>query len=348
MSNLKKIIVVIALLGVVGGGLFVYNFYNVFFAPNTAFNNDRAYLYIKSDASFDDVMADLTPLLKNANNFETTARKKGYNQNIRGGKYALKKGMNSNDIVNTLRSQNLPVRISFNNQERIENLAGRIAQQLEGDSIAFLTAFTNEAFFKKSGFNSDNALAMYIPNSYEFFWNTSPERFRDRMLAEYRKFWNEDRLSKAKALGYTPEEVIALAAIVHKETVKIDERPRVAGVYINRLRKGIRLQADPTVIFGMKKSTNDFDQVIKRVLYKDLELDSPYNTYKYAGLPPGPISMPDISAVDAVLNAEKHNFLFFVVDIENFGYHKFAETLAQHNANKRHYVSWINKQKIMR
>ena len=168
------------------------------------------------------------------------------------------------------------------------------------------------------------------------------------MLKEYNRFWNEDRLKKAKALNLSPSEVVTLASIVHKESAKIDERPKVAGLYLNRLKTGMRLQADPTVIFALKKHADNFDLVIKRVLYKDLELDSPYNTYIHAGLPPGPITMPDISAIDAVLNHEKHEYYYFVVNVENFGYHKFAKTLDQHNRNKVQYIRWVNAQKIYR
>ena len=189
---------------------------------------------------------------------------------------------------------------------------------------------------------------MYIPNSYEFFWNSSGETFRDRMLKEYQRFWNTDRMNKANKLGMSPNEVITLASIVHKETAKVDERPRVAGVYLNRLKVGMKLQADPTVIYALKLNSGDFNTVYKRVLYKDLTLDSPYNTYKYSGLPPGPIAMPDITAIDAVLNSEQHNYYYFVANVENFGYHKFAENLAQHNKNKEQYVRWINAQKINR
>src|SRR5690606_21858659 len=219
---------------------------------------------------------------------------------------------------------------------------------IEADSTQLLHSFKDADFLNANGFNEDTALSMYIPNSYEFFWNTSADGFKERMLKEYTRFWNEDRMAKAKSVGMSPEEVIALAAIVHKETVKVDERPRVAGVYLNRLRRGMPLQADPTVIYAIKKHTGDFDTVIKRVLHKDLELDSPYNTYKVSGLPPGPITMPDISAIDAVLNAEKHEYLYFVANVENFGYHKFAKTLAQHNRNKGQYVRWINSKKINR
>jgi UPF0755 protein len=191
-------------------------------------------------------------------------------------------------------------------------------------------------------------MAVYLPNSYEFFWNTSAEEFRDRMLKEYRRFWSEDRLQKAKSIGLTPLQVISLAAIVHKETAKVEERPRVAGLYLNRLERSMLLQADPTVIYAIKKHTGNYDTVIKRVLYKDLELDSPYNTYRFTGIPPGPITMPDISAIDAVLNAENHDYLYMVANVENFGYHKFAESLTQHNRNKVQYVRWINERKIKR
>ncbi len=345
---IKRILVFIAIAGLVGGGIFAYTVYNAIFAPNTAFENNEAFVFVPSDADFNEVKNLVSPLLKDMGSFEKVAQRKGYAANVRGGKYAIKKEASNNDIVNSLRSQNIPVKVAFNNQETLADLAGRIAMQIEPDSITLLKAFTDEAFLKANGFNKDTELAMYIPNSYEFFWNTSEKEFRERMLKEYKRFWTDARLAKAKALGLSPEEVITLASVVHKETAKVDERPRVAGVYLNRLRRGILLQADPTVIYAIKKHSGNFNTVIKRVLYKDLELDSPYNTYKYAGLPPGPIAMPDITAIDAVLSPEKHDYLYFVANVENFGYHKFAKTLAQHNRNKAQYVRWINAQKINR
>lgn len=345
---IKKILLAIVLIGLVVGGIFAYKVYNAIFSPNTSFVNDEAFVYIKSDASFEEVQEALAPLLKDLRSFKQIAKRKGYAANVKGGKYAIKKGMNNNEIINSLRSANMPVKVSFNNQETLEDLAGRVASQIEADSVSLAHAFRDNEFLKSNKFNEDSSLSMYIPNSYEFFWNTSAVEFRERMLKEYNRFWNEERLEKAKELGLTPKEVVTLASIVHKESAKIDERPKVAGLYLNRLRKNMRLQADPTVIFAMKKHAGDFDMVIKRVLYKDLELDSPYNTYKYAGLPPGPITMPDISAINAVLNPEKHDYYYFVANIENFGYHKFAETLAQHNRNKVQYIRWINAQKITR
>lgn len=345
---LKKIIIAVLAIGLVICGIFAYNVYGAFFTPNTVFNNEEAFVFISSDANFEEVKTTLSPLLDDLDSFTAAADKKGYSSNIKGGKYAIKKGMNNNDIINALRSRNIPVKLAFNNQETIADLAGRIATQIEADSISLLNAFNDSEFLKENGFNDNTKLVMYIPNSYEFFWNTSAEGFRAKMLKEYNRFWNDKRLAKAKAMNLTPIEVSTLASVVHKETAKVDERPRVAGVYLNRLRDGILLQADPTVIYALKLHTGDFNQIIKRVLYRDLELDSPYNTYKYAGLPPGPIAMPDITAIDAVLNPEKHDYYYFVANVENFGYHKFAKTLSQHNRNKEQYIRWINSKKINR
>lgn len=345
---IKKIVIAILLLGIVAGGAFAYMVYGVFFTPNTSFNNETAYIYIKSNDDFYTVREHLIPLLKDVEDFEAAAKRKGYSSNVKAGKYGIKKGMNNNEIINALRSNNIPVKVSFNNQETVADLAGRISAQIEADSVSLLRAFTDIDFLRENDFTEASKLALYIPNSYEFFWNTPAEKFRDRMLKEYRRFWSAKRLEKAKVLNLNALEVITLASIVHKETAKVDERPRVAGVYLNRLRTGMLLQADPTVIYALKLHQGNFEQVIKRVLYKDLELDSPYNTYKYAGLPPGPIAMPDISAIDAVLNPEKHSYYYFVANVENFGYHKFAKTLVQHNRNKQQYIRWINKQKVNR
>lgn len=345
---IKKILLFILLAGLVVGGIFAYMVYDAIFAPNTSFSNEQAFVFIPSDADFEEVEQQLDSLLEDMDSFRKVAERKGYIFNIKAGKYAIQKGMNNNEIINSLRITNIPVKVAFNNQETLKDLAGRISLQLEPDSTLLMNTLNDPDFLKANGFNDDTKLEMYVPNSYEFFWNTSAEDFRDRMLKEYKRFWNEKRLEKAKALNLTPSEVVSLAAIVHKETARVDERPRVAGVYLNRIRKGMLLQADPTVIYAIKKHTGNYDTIIKRVLYKDLELDSPYNTYKNVGIPPGPITMPDISAIDAVLNSEKHDYLYFVANVENFGYHMFAETLVQHNRNKEQYIRWINKQKINR
>lgn len=345
---IRKILIAIVLIGALAGVAFAYFVYTAVFVPNTAFENDKAFVYIRTDESFNGVMEQLKPLLENENTFIAVAKRKSYVANVKPGRYVIRKGMNNNEIINSLRSGNTPIQLSFNNQETLERLAGRIADQIEADSLALIESFRDVSYLESNGFGLETALAMYVPNSYEFFWNTSAKEFRERMFKEYERFWNAERLKKAKEIGLTPLEVISLASIVHKETVKVEERPRVAGVYMNRLEKNMLLQADPTVIYAIKKESGNFDTIIKRVLYKDLELDSPYNTYKYAGIPPGPIAMPDISAIDAVLNYEKNDYLYFVADVENFGYHKFAKTLAQHNRNKQSYIRWLNSTDIRR
>jgi len=343
-KNIKKILVIIVVLGAVVMSIVMWQIYRLAFIDNTSFENTEAHVYISTGSTFQEVLLDLEPLLKNPESFETLAYQKQYAENIKPGHFILRKGMTNNDMITVLRSQNIPVHVKFNNQERLENLAGAISRQIEADSLSLIQAFRDEEFLEQMNLNRDNALVLYIPNTYEFYWNTSAEGFRDRMKTEYEKFWTENRVEKAQKLNLSKEEVISLAAIVQKETAMADERPRVAGVYLNRLKIGMLLQADPTVIYAIKRNTNDFDQVIKRVLYVDLETDSPYNTYKYPGIPPGPIAMPDISSIDAVLNPENHSYLYFVADVENFGYHKFAKTLAQHNINKQDYIRWLNSQ----
>jgi UPF0755 protein len=328
--------------------IFALYVYGAVLSPNTAFTNEEAHVYIRTDATFSDVMEELRPLLDDAVSFEAVANRKGYPNNIKPGHYVIKKGMNNNDIINTIRINNTPVEVKFNNQERLENLAGAVANQIEPDSLSLLKAMKDKEFLEKINQTPESALVIYLPNTYEFYWNTSAAEFCERMKTEYDRYWNDERKAKARTIGLSPEEVISLAAIVQKETAKVDERPRVAGLYVNRVKRGMLLQADPTVIYAKKKAENDFDQVIKRVLYRDLELDSPYNTYKYTGVPPGPISMPDMSSINAVLDHEDHDYIFMVADISNPGYHKFAKTLAQHNRNRAEYVRWINGQGVNR
>ena len=345
---LKKILLTVVLLGLVGMAGFSYYVYQNIFTPNTGFNNPQAHVFIPTGATFKMVQEELSPLLKDMSTFVTVAQRKGYSSNIKAGHFIIKKGSNNNEIINSIRSGNIPVTIKFNNQERLENLAGHLAKQIELDSASLLSAMLDEDFLKASDFTQDTALGMYIANSYEVYWNTSPKAFCQKMLKQYNAFWNTSRVAKAKAISLSKDQVMALAAIVQKETAMIQERPTVAGLYLNRLKKGMLLQADPTVIFAKKKTENNFKQVIKRVLFKDLKIASPYNTYRYSGVPPGPITMPDVSAIDGVLNYKKHGFYFMVADVENFGYHKFAKTLSGHNRNKKQYVNWINKQGVKR
>jgi UPF0755 protein len=256
--------------------------------------------------------------------------------------------MSNNDIVNLLRSGNqTPIKVSFNNQDTLEKLAGRIAQQLEIDSISLLNSFLNKEFLSKNNLTEKSVLQIFIPNSYQFYWTTSAENFRNKIFKEYNRFWNKSRTKKAKALNLSKSEVITLASIVQKETAKKEERPIVAGLYLNRLKKGWPLQADPTIIYCIKQNKGQ-DYVVKRVLTADLKIKSPYNTYKNKGLPPTLIAMPDISAIDGVLNAQKHNYFYMCANVDKLGYHAFAKSLSQHNRNAVKYHRWMNKQRVHR
>lgn len=345
---IKRIVIAIFILGLLFLAGFSYYIYTAIMAPNTKFAEDTKEIYIGSKDSYTDVFLQLQPLVKDASTFHKVAERKAYTTNVKPGKFELKRDMNNNDIINALRSKNIPIRISFNNQDFPSLLAGRIAEQIEADSLSLLNAITDKEFLEEKGLTPQQAMSIYIPNTYEMYWNTSAEKFRDRMFAEYEKFWTDDRKNKASQLNLTPQEVLVLASIVQKETTQIIERPRVAGVYLNRLKKGMKLQADPTVIYALKDKEQKQDTIIRRVLLKDLTIDSPYNTYMYTGLPPGNIAMPDITAIDAVLNPEKHSYLYFVADVTKPGFHKFSTTLAQHNKYANEYRAWVNKQKIYR
>ncbi|WP_142783166.1 endolytic transglycosylase MltG [Changchengzhania lutea] len=343
---IKKILIGIALLGLVVAAYFSYFVYTTMFVSNTAFNNERAYIYVSSNDTYDSVREQLEPLLKDIDKFDALAKQKKYVSNIKAGRFEITKGMNNNAIINSIRSRNLPLTISFNNQESLEKLAGRVAQQIEADSLSLLTAMTDSGFLSQNNFSEATALGMYIPNSYEFFWNSSAETFRSRMLKEYNRFWSDSRKRKAKAIGFSQDEVIALASIVYEESKQASEQPRIAGVYMNRLKIGMPLQADPTLKFAAYKLPQYKNTIIKRVLNSHKSINSPYNTYTNRGLPPGLIAMPDISAIDAVLNYEKHNYLYFVADAQRLGYHKFSKTLSEHNVKAREYHAYLNSQGI--
>lgn len=345
---IKKILWAVALIGLVIFGVIAYYIYGAMFQPNTKFETETEYIYVPTNANYIEVRQQLEPLLKDMGSFDALAKQKKYTSNIKAGRFPISKGMNNNEIINSIRSKNLPIKIAFNNQHSLEDLAGRISTQIEADSLSLLKAMTDKDFLDTNGFTKATALGMYLPDTYEFFWNTSAEEFRDKMLKEYHRFWNNARLEKAKQLNLSPDEVMTLASIVHEESKQADEQPRVAGVYLNRLRIGMRLDADPTLKFAAYQLPEYKDTVIRRVLNIHKEIDSPYNTYKNAGLPPGLIAMPDLSAIKAVLNPEKHNYLYFAADAKRLGYHKFAKTLAQHNNNAREYHRYLSSQGINR
>lgn len=343
---IKKILLAIVLIGLAIAAYFAYFVYNTMMNDNTAFNNDTAYIYVPTNATYTDVRQQLEPLLKDITTFDALAKQKKYNTNLKAGRFAIKKGMNNNDIINSIRSRNVPFMISFNNQESLEKLAGRISNQIEADSLSLLKAMKDSTFLAENNFTNATALGMYLPNTYEFFWNSSAKTFRDRMLTEYNRYWTDARKAKAKALNLTRDQVITLASIVYEESKQPAEQPRIAGVYLNRLRIGMPLQADPTLKFAAYQLPEYQGVVIKRVLNVHKDIESPYNTYKNLGLPPGLIAMPDISAINAVLNYEKHDYLYFAADARRLGFHKFAKSLAQHNANAREYHQYLSSQGI--
>jgi len=325
--------------------IFAYITYSKIYSKNVI---QTSYVFIPSNSNFDQLIEILNPYLKNKKSFIWVAKKKNYQNTIRAGKFEIKEGMNNNELINHLRGgKQETINLVFNNQDTLEKLAGRVADQIEADSISILKVIRDENFLQKNNFSLTTALSMYIPNSYDFYWNTSAEDFRDRMHVEFNKFWNKERLEKAKNQNLTPLQVSTLASIVQKETAKVSERPKVAGLYLNRLKDFWPLQADPTIIYAIKQQQGQ-DIEIKRVLNKDLSIDSPYNTYSNFGLPPGPIGMPDISSINAVLNPIKHNYYYMCASIDKMGEHEFAKTLSQHNINARKYQNWIDQQGIIR
>jgi UPF0755 protein len=316
------------------------------FSSNTNFQVNLKYIYIKTGTNYDDLIEQIKPDLINIDHFDVLAKRKMFKP--KPGKYIIKKDMSNNEIINSLRSRNITVDVVFNHVKNINELAGIIGKQIELDSVSFLD-FTKDIFFEKKGFDMLNILSMYIPNSYNFYWNTDVKEFNERMFKEYTKFWElNGRKIKAKKIGMSEKEVMILASIVYEESNANIDLSRIAGVYINRLKNNWKLQADPTVKYAAYQTKKYKGSVIKRVLNKHLKINSPYNTYKFYGLPPGLISMPSIQAIDAVLNYEKHNYFFFAADPENPGKHIFAQTLSEHKKNARKLHRYLNKKGIRR
>lgn len=235
-----------------------------------------------------------------------------------------------------------PVELSFNNIRTREQLAHRLSQQLLVDSLGIITRLESDSFMSKYGLNKETAVSMFLPNTYEVFWTNSADQLFDRMYREYEHFWTPSRLEEAKTLGLTPTEVSIVASIIEEETNKKEEYPIIAGLYLNRLRTGMPLQACPTVKYALQ------DFTLRRILYEHIQYDSPYNTYKYKGLPPGPIRIPRTSTLDAVLHAKKHNYLYMCASTEFNGTHHFSATYAEHARYARAYQAILNQRGIGR
>ncbi|MEX2511383.1 MAG: endolytic transglycosylase MltG [Cyclobacteriaceae bacterium] len=323
-----------------------FYFYQAFFSSNTLIDKDKPITFkIYSHATYPQVVDSLIDLeiIHDVLTFSFVSKVMKYPENVKPGLYTIPPKLSNRALVALLRSGNqTPVNITFNNVRLPRELAAKITSNLEMDSTAFMGLLTDELFISGYGFDSLTIMSMFLPNTYEVYWNTPPIQLFDRMYKEYNSFWSDERKAKADAIGMSPLEVSTLASIVQAETNKPDERPLVAGVYMNRLKRNMLLQADPTLLFAL----GDF--TIKRVLNVHKDIKSPYNTYKYTGLPPGPINLPEISSLDAVLNYGEHDYLYFCAKADFSGYHAFATNLREHMINARRYQNALNASKIFK
>jgi len=322
---------------------FVFYFYQVFFTENILVEKGDEVLLIEEGTTFSelqDIVYD-RGIVNDMLSFSFVAKILDYQDNMKPGLYLLQKDMTNLDAIRLLRSgAQTPTTITFNNARVKADLAGKITKNVAVDSAVFLALLNNDSLVQAYDFNAENIMSMFLPNTYEVYYTISGVEIFARMHAEYEKFWNSERLEKAKKLDLSPKEVSALASIVQAETIKEDERPKVAEVYLNRLERNMALQADPALVFAV----GDFS--IKRVLNIHKEIESPYNLYKYPGLPPGPINLPEIESIDAVLNHEEHNYLYFCAKPDFSGYHAFATNLVAHNRNAAAYQAALNRAKI--
>jgi UPF0755 protein len=335
------IIVIFILAGIQLGRMY-HNIFN----PNIKTPGKKDfYLYIPTGSDYEDVISLLekNKIIKDRKTFEWAAEKKNFPNNVHPGRYKIRHSMSNNEMINILRAGlQEPVNLVINMARTPRDLVKKIDKQIEASSDDLLKLMNDEQFLAEYGLNKQTVIGIFLPNTYEFWWNTDAEGFFKRMYREYDKFWNRERTALAKQVNLDRNEVITLASILINETNKEDEYRRIAGVYINRLNNGIRLQADPTVKFAL----GNFEK--QRILRNDTYFDSPYNTYLYDGLPPGPISLPTIKAIDAVLRHEKHDYLYFCAKEDFSGYHNFARTLSQHNKNARLYQKALNQRKILK
>ncbi len=324
-------------------GIFIYNALK---KPNVWLNEQESIsIFIPTGANFEEVKSILygKGIIINRKTFEWVAERKEYPELIKPGHYIVTDGMSNERLINMLRSgKQIAVKVIFNNITKKEHLSRKIGKQIEADSSSLMALLSDSVYISKFGLTDQTLMSLFIPNTYELYWNTNAEQFIERMKQEYNNFWNKERNDLTDSLGMTPIEVITLASIVEKETARNEEKATIAGVYINRLNRNWYLQADPTLIFAF----NDYG--IKRVLNVHKKIESPYNTYLHTGLPPGPICSPSIESINAVLANEDHDYLFFCARDDLSGYHVFAKTNAQHASNARKYQRALDKLKIMK
>lgn len=344
MGKRKILIVVIVVFSVLLSSFALY-FYQIYNTPNILVDKDDRLFYIQKGASFSDIQNLLYEegYVRDLVSFSFLARLRNYDTSIKPGRYLLKSGMTNKQALDLFRSGNqTPTRITFNSVRMDSTLAKKVCRTLELRESEFLEYYRRDTMPSYFGFDSTDFISMFLPDTYEVYWNISTEDLFERFKNEYDYFWKGGRKKLADSIGLTKTEVITLASIVQSEIAKSEEAPIVAGVYMNRLQKRIPLQADPTLIFALG------DYTIKRVLNKHKELDSPYNTYKYRGLPPGPINLPSKQTIDAVLNYQRHNYYYFCAKPDFSGYHNFTNSYAQHLRNARLWQRALNKARIYR
>lgn len=346
MSNLKKIGIVFLVVIIIGGILGFKTYSKIFGA---AVPSDIADTYLKVPSATD--YASLKRLLLDQNfisdssSFDWVAKLMKYDKNtIRSGRFEIKSGWSNRKLIQHLRAgKQSSVNLVLNNERLLSEVASKASSFIEPDSTAIIDALTSPKILDSLGLTKETIMTIFIPNTYRVYWDISPDEFIERMVKERDKFWaKHERKTMLQELGMSKEEVYTLASIVEKETNYVPEKSTVAGVYLNRISKGMLLQADPTVVFAVK----DFS--LRRVLNKHLAIDSPYNTYKNIGLPPGPIAMASISSIDAVLKNEDHKYYYFCAKPDLSGQHVFAKSLSAHNTNARKFQSWLNRQQIYR
>ncbi|MCL2413932.1 MAG: endolytic transglycosylase MltG [Bacteroidales bacterium] len=332
---------ILALIGFfITGGIAFLGGYQVMLAPNV---QKDGFLYIPTGSTYQQVKDSLikNDFLRNPRFFDIWQRQKSYQNLVRPGRYELRKGMNNRELVTILRSgKQTPTRLTFNNIRTLDQFASRVSDVLEMDSASLMDAILDPDFLERNGLTRYNVKAIFIPNTYDMWWNIAPSQFVERMRTEHERFWNEDRRRRATARNLTPIEVAILASIIQAETNRVSEMPTMASVYLNRLRRGMLLQADPTVKFAV----GDF--TLRRILHAHLRYESPFNTYIHRGLPPGPVNFPSPTSLDAVLNSPSTNYLFFCARADFSGYHVFATTHAEHVRNARLYWAELNRRGI--
>lgn len=344
----RSSLILLVLAGLTGCALLVWFLYiqPIFIAGNVQWPDEEKYFTIPTGTTFQQLLNQLEKedILADTASFRRCAAYLHYGDQVKPGKYLLQDNWSNLTFIRLLRSgAQSPIKLVIHNVRTLDELAGKIGQQLELDSTDMTDALSmSRSLVPEATPGEDSLLCLFLPNTYEVYWTITAQELLERMWKEYNRFWTEARKSLAQQTGFTPNQIYILASIVEKETLASAEKSIIAGVYLNRLHQGIPLQADPTVVFAKGDFTTG------RVLFKDLEIDSPYNTYIYSGLPPGPICIPEPSTIDATLKAENHDYIYFCAKPDQSGRHTFAKTLAAHNENARVYQNWLNQNRIFR